>query len=99
IGISSGGNVYSVQVSLLVTPSNTPILLGLPALTTFSINGGAGTTSLSATIVGTDNPSSTTSPPITAGTPTAAWLSATTSGNTLNLSVNPTAETTGVYSA
>ena len=99
IDITSASGLSQIAVSLLVTPSNTPVLLGLPALTTFSITSGASTNSQLVTIVGSDNTLSTSSPPITAGAPTATWLSATTSGNTLTLSINNTAQTTGVYSA
>jgi uncharacterized protein (TIGR03437 family) len=99
IDITSPSGLNQVAVSILVTPANTPVLLGLPASTTFSITSGTSTNSQSVTIVGSDNTSSTTSPPIVAGAPTATWLSATTSGNTLTLSINNTAQTTGVYSA
>jgi len=99
IDITSPSGLDQIAVSLLVTPSNTPVLLGIPASTTFSITSGANTSSQTATIVGSDNTASTTSPPIVAGAPTATWLSATANGNTLTLSINNTAETTGVYSA
>jgi uncharacterized protein (TIGR03437 family) len=103
VEITAGnGQQYPVQVSLLVTPSNTPVLLAVPASTTFSINSGVSTASLSVTVLGSDNESPTPSkpgPPITAGTPTATWLSATTSGNTMTLNITNTAQTTGVYSA
>ena len=99
IDITTASGLYPIAVSLLVTPSNTPVLLGLPASTTFSITSGASTNSQTATIVGSDNTTSTSNPPITAGAPTAIWLSATTSGNTLTLSINNSAQTTGIYSA
>jgi hypothetical protein len=99
IDITSPSGLNQVAVSLLVTPANTPVLLGIPASTTFSITSGASANSQNVTVVGSDNTASTTSPPITAGAPTATWLSATTSGNTLTLSINNTAETTGLYSA
>jgi uncharacterized protein (TIGR03437 family) len=99
IDITAPSGLYQVAVTLLVTPSNTPVLLGIPASTTFSVTSGASTSSQTVTIVGSDNTSSTTSPPIVAGAPTATWLSATTSGNTLTLSINNTAQSTGVYSA
>jgi len=99
IDITSGSGLTQIPVSLLVTPASVPVLLGIPASTTFSISAGASTNAQNVTIVGSDNTSSTTNPPITAGAPTATWLSATASGNTLTLSVNNTAETTGIYSA
>lgn len=86
----------AVPVTLLVTPSNVPVLLAEPASTTFSSNSGANPASKTVTIVGSDNPSSTT-PGITAGTPTASWVTAVTNGNRLTLSANVSGLATGLY--
>jgi uncharacterized protein (TIGR03437 family) len=102
VNITINGNTGpQIPVSLLVTASNTPVLLGLPALTTFSANSGANPASKTVTIVGSDNfnSNSTTTPPITALTPTASWLTASTSGNQLTLSVSLGNLATGLYSA
>jgi uncharacterized protein (TIGR03437 family) len=95
-----GGTTIPVAVSLLVTPSNTPVLLGLPALTTFAATTGSNPTPQTVQIVGSDNTSSTTTPPITAGTPTASWVTvSSTNGNSMTLSASPSGLSTGIYSA
>jgi trimeric autotransporter adhesin len=99
VSITAPSGTYSVSVSVLVTASNQAVLLGNPASATFAATTGTNVPNQTVAIVGSDNPSSTTSPPITAGTPTAAWLTATTSGNQLTLTVTQTGLSTGVYSA
>jgi uncharacterized protein (TIGR03437 family) len=98
INITTPSGTTSVSVTVLVTSASTAVLFGKPASTTFSSSGGATPAAQSATIVGSDNTGSTSTPPITAGTPTATWISASTSGNTLIISVNPSTLSTGVYS-
>ena len=98
ISTQSAGQ-FSIPVSLLVTPADVPVLLGLPASTTFTANTGANPASQSVTIEGSDNPSSTTLPSIAAGTPSLSWLTATASGNTLTLNASTAGLSAGVYSA
>jgi uncharacterized protein (TIGR03437 family) len=98
IDITTPSGTTAVSVSLVVTAANTPVLFGTPSLLTFSSNSGTVPASQSALIDGTDNPSSTSSPTITAGTPTQSWITATTSANTLTISTNPSGQATGVYS-
>lgn len=100
VSITTSTGTSTIAVTLLVTPSNEPVLLGLPASATFAVlSTTTGITNKTASIVGSDNTSSTTSPPISAGQPTASWLTVETSGNTLELSVNSANQTTGVYAA
>jgi uncharacterized protein (TIGR03437 family) len=82
VNIVTTSGTYYVSVSLLVTQSNVPVLLGIPASATFSATTGTATPTQSVTVVGSDNTASSTSPPISAGTPTQTWVSASTSGNT-----------------
>ena len=96
VSITTNAGTSSVAVNLLVTPANSPILLGKPALTTLSSTNGA-TASQTVAIVGSDNPGSTSSPLITLGTPTASWLTATASGNSMTVNANPAGQNTGVY--
>jgi len=96
--ITTQSGTYSVPVSVLVTPSNTPVLLGKPASATFSSNGGSTPAAQAVSVVGSDNTGSTSTPPITVGAPTVAWITATASGNTMTISVNPAGLNTGVYS-
>lgn len=98
IDITTPGGTFSVGVTVLVTAGNSPVLLGKPALTTFSSSSGSSAISQTITVVGSDNTGSTSSPLITAGTPTAAWLTATTSGNSMTITANPSSLSTGVYS-
>jgi len=88
-----------VAVSLLVTPANTPVLLGIPASAIFPATTGTNTPTQTVTVAGSDDAFSTTSPPIIAGTPTATWLTATTSGNTMTIGVSAAGQSTGVYAA
>ena len=99
VNVTTPSGTTSVTVTLLVAPANTAVLFGKPSSATFASNSGSVPNSQTATIVGTDNPNSTNTPPISAGTPTATWLTATTSGNTLTINVNPNGQQTGVYSA
>lgn len=99
VNIVTTSGTYYVSVSLLVTQSNVPVLLGIPASATFSATTGTATPTQSVTVVGSDNTASSTSPPISAGTPTQTWVSASTSGNTLNISVNSSGQSAGVYQA
>ncbi len=99
VSITTTNGVFSVPVSLLVTAANTPVLLANPASATFNATTGVSTNSQTVTIVGSDNTASNNSPPITVGTPTATWLTAVASGNTLTLAVNASGQATGVYSA
>jgi len=98
ITLSSNGVAFAtVSVSLLVTASNVPVLLGKAALSTFSSSSGSVPQAQTVTVVGSDNPGSTTSPSLTIGTPTVNWVTATTSGNTMTLTVNPSGLSTGIY--
>jgi uncharacterized protein (TIGR03437 family) len=98
ITLSSNGTAFAtVSVSLLVTPSNVPVLLGKPALSTFSSSSGSVSAAQTVSVVGSDNPGSTTSPTITVGTPTVNWITATASGNSLTLTANPSNMSTGLY--
>ena len=102
VSITTSGGNFQIPVSVLVTPAGTPVLIGQPSLSTFSYSsGGSGPASQTVTVVSSSNfnPSSSSSgPQITAGTPTASWISATTSGDTLTISVNPAGLSTGSYS-
>lgn len=97
VNITTTSGTFSVPVSVLVTPSNVPVLLGNPASATFTSNG---TTPAPQTVsvVGSDNTGSTTSPTISLGTPTSSWITASASGNTMTISVNPVGLNTGIYS-
>ncbi|HEX3748689.1 MAG TPA: hypothetical protein VHW09_32400 [Bryobacteraceae bacterium] len=99
VNITVGSQTITLSVSLLVTSSNQPVLLGIPPVSTFNATTGNTISSQSVTIVGSDNTGSLTSPPITAGTPTATWVTASTGGNTLTMSINLTGLSTGVYTA
>jgi uncharacterized protein (TIGR03437 family) len=98
IDITTTGGNFSVGVTVLVTAGNVPVLLGKPALTTFSVSSGGSAISQTITVVGSDNTGSTSSPPISAGASAASWLTATTSGNTMDITANPSGLSTGVYS-
>ncbi|HUI58384.1 MAG TPA: hypothetical protein VLY04_25600 [Bryobacteraceae bacterium] len=87
VEVTTPSGTVPVTVSLLVTPSSTPVLLGQPASSTF-IYAGSAPASQTVTVVGSDNTSSTTSPLIQATT-TVNWLTASTSGNTMTLSLVP----------
>ena len=97
ITITTPSGDTTVSVSLLVTPSNTAVLLGKPASATFSSSSGTVPANKTITVVGSDNTGSTSSPLIIAGTPSATWISATTTGNTMTISVSPSGLSTGVY--
>jgi len=98
ITLSSNGVAFAtVPVSLLVTASNVPVLLGKPALSTFSSSSGSVPAAQTIAVVGSDNPGSTTSPTVAVGTPTVTWIKATTSGNTVTLTVNPSGLSAGLY--
>jgi uncharacterized protein (TIGR03437 family) len=99
IDITTPNGVATVSVSLLVTPQTQAVLLGNPASATFYATSGTGTPSQTVTVVGSDNTGSTTNPPLIIGTPTAMWVSATSNGNTMTISVNATGQNTGIYSA
>jgi uncharacterized protein (TIGR03437 family) len=99
VAITTSNGTYNVPVTLLVTATNVPVLLGNPASATFNVTSNAPTASQTVTIVGSDNTGSTTSPSISVGNPTASWVTATASGNQLTLAVNGSNQTTGVYSA
>jgi uncharacterized protein (TIGR03437 family) len=99
VAITTPNGTTYVQVSVLVTAQNTPVLLGYPASATFNATTGTATNTQSVTIVGSDNTGSLTSPSIAVGTATASWLTAAASGNTMTLSVNTSGQSTGVYSA
>ena len=97
ITITTPSGNSTISVSLLVTPANTAVLLGKPASATFASNNGAVPSAQSITVVGSDNTGSTYLPVITAGNPTVSWVGATTSGNTLTISINPAGLATGMY--
>jgi len=98
ITLSSNGIAFAtVSVSLLVTASNVPVLLGKPALSTFTSASGSVPAAQTITVVGSDNPQSTASPSLTIGTPTVNWVAATASGNSVTLTVNPSGLSTGLY--
>jgi len=97
VSILTPSGTSTVGVSLLVTAANSPVLLGLPSLTTLTTTTAVPTATAVAQIVGSDNTASGTSPIITAGTPTAAWITTTTSANSLTISVNSTGLSTGEY--
>jgi 6-phosphogluconolactonase len=99
IDITTPSGITTVPVTLLVTPPNTPVLLGSPASTMFSATAGVNPANQTVSVVGSDNTQSTTSPTILAGTPTANWVTATTSGNTMTISVTLTGLSNGMYSA
>jgi sugar lactone lactonase YvrE len=99
VNITTSNGTYSVPVTLLVTATNSPVLLGNPASATFNVSSAAPSASQTISIVGSDNTGSTSSPPISVGTPTASWLTAAASGNQLTLAVNAASQSTGVYSA
>jgi 6-phosphogluconolactonase (cycloisomerase 2 family) len=99
VNITTTSGTFIVAVSLLVTPATGPVLLGVPASATFWATTSSSSTSQTVTVVGSDDPTSTTLPPIVAGTPTATWVTATASGNTLTIGVNAAGLSTGVYSA
>jgi len=93
--ITTPSGTYSVPVSLFVTSSN--VLLGKPALSTFATSSGSSPSNASVTVVGSDNTGANSSPIISAGNPTATWITATTNGNTLTITANPSGLGTGVY--
>jgi uncharacterized protein (TIGR03437 family) len=99
INIVTPSGTQTVAVSLLVTPANVPVLLARPASAEFSSNSGTVPANQTITVVGSDNTGSTSSPAITVGATTATWLTATATGNSMTLSVNPSGQATGVYSA
>jgi hypothetical protein len=94
VTITSAGGTTTVPVSLLVT--TTPVLFASPAQAIFYSTNGSTPSPQTVTITGSDNPSSP--PTIAAGTPTAAWIQAQTSGNTMTVTVDPTGLPTGIYS-
>lgn len=98
ITIGSPSGNATISVSLLVTAANVPVLLGKPGLSTFSSSGGSAPAAQTVTVVGSDNTSSTTSPFITVGTPSVTWVTATSSGNAMTLTVNPAGQAAGLYS-
>ncbi len=96
IDITTPNNgLTTATVSLLVTPQSQPVLLAYPASATFSATTGTSTPAQTVTVVGSDN----FNPPLNIGTPTATWVSATANGNTMTISVNPTGQSAGVYTA
>lgn len=97
VNITTPSGTYYVSVNLLVTAVNVPVLLGQPASATISVSSTGSSASQTVTVVGSDNTQSTTSPVLTLGTPTASWLTATTSGNSMTVTANPSGQTTGVY--
>ena len=97
INISSATGTTSIGVTLLVQPSGTPVLFGLPSSRTFSATTGTAPAPQNVQVVGSDNTSSPTSPTITAGAPTVSWATATTNGNLMNITVNPAGQSTGTY--
>lgn len=98
VNITTTSGTFSVPVSLLVTTSNVPVLLANPASATFTSNSGTTPAPQTVSVVGSDNTGSTTSPTISLGTPTSSWITASASGNTMTISVNPVGLNTGIYS-
>jgi uncharacterized protein (TIGR03437 family) len=99
VNIQTTNGTFPVAVSLLVTAPNAPVLLGLPASAIFNANTGTSVPNQNVQIVGSDNTSSATNPPLSVGSPTASWVTATASGNTMTISVNASGQSSGVYSA
>jgi hypothetical protein len=99
IHITTPDGTHSVAVSLVVTGPTVPVLLGLPASATSNATTGASIPDQTVQIVGTDNVSSATNPPITVGTASATWLTATSNGNSMTISVSAGDQGGGVYSA
>ena len=64
INITTTNGTYSVAVSLLVTAPNAPVLLGLPASATFNATTGRIVPNQTVQIVGSDNTSSASNPPL-----------------------------------
>jgi uncharacterized protein (TIGR03437 family) len=99
VNLQTTNGSYPVAVSLLVTAPSSPVLLGLPASTTFNATTGTSVPNQNVQVVGSDNTSSASNPPLTLGTPSASWVTAVASGNTMTLSVNANGQNTGIYSA
>ncbi|MGD0872620.1 MAG: hypothetical protein ABSB88_23995 [Bryobacteraceae bacterium] len=100
ITVTTPSGNTQVLVSLLVTQAGTHVLLASPATALFTYNGGA--TPASQNVVFSDSngafPGTSGSFPSIAVTASTTWLVATSVGNTMTLTANPTGLATGVYS-
>src|ERR1017187_9780123 len=100
ITVSTPSGNTQVSVSLLVTQAGTHVLLASPATALFNSNGGA--TPASQNVVFSDTngafPGTSGSFPSIAVTSSTTWLVATSVGNTMTLTANPSGLATGAYS-
>ena len=94
VTIASAGGATTIPVSLLATI--TPVLYANPSRAIFYSTNGSTPPPQTVTMTGSDNPNSP--PTIAAGTPTAAWIQAQPSGNTMTITADPTGLPTGIYS-
>ncbi|MGA3016140.1 MAG: hypothetical protein ABSF62_03405 [Bryobacteraceae bacterium] len=99
ITITTPSGTTSVLVSLLVTSSTTPVLLASPATTLFTYGGGNNPASQNVVFSDTTQgfPGVSGSFPSIAVTTSTTWLVATSVGNTMTLTANPTGLATGAY--
>ncbi len=99
ITVTTPSGNTQVAVSLLITPNGAHVLLASPASTLFTYNGGANPTQQ---VVFSDTtqgfPGTSGSIPSIAVTTQTTWLSASSTGNTMTVTANPTGLATGAYS-
>jgi uncharacterized protein (TIGR03437 family) len=88
-----------VSVSLLVTSAGNHVLLASPASALFSYSGGANPASAQVVFSDTNSgfPGTPGPTPSIAVTTTTTWLVATSTGNTMTLTANPSGLATGAY--
>ena len=100
ITVTTPSGAYPINVSLLVTSLGNHVLLASPASTTLTYNSSnPAPQQVVFSDTNTSFPGTSGTTPSISVTTTATWLIATSTGNTMTLSVNATGLATGVYSA